>query len=66
MSKPLLVVKLFSEERMCKVLGISQPTLYGLRKSGCPWVELGGKPFYYEPEFMAWLLKNKIKNVEVS
>lgn len=66
MNGSAIITKLFSEDRLCKALGISKETLYGLRKKGCPWVELGGKPFYYEPEFMAWLLKNKVKNAEVS
>lgn len=55
--------KLLSEDYVCKTLGVSKELLYGLRRKGCPWVELGGKPFYYEPELMAWLLKNKVKNV---
>ena len=56
--------KLISENRLCKILDISKETLYGLRKKGCPWVKVGGRPFYYEDDLMNWLLKNSQGNKE--
>ncbi len=52
----LKVDQLFSEANLAKALGVGKSTLYGLRRKGLPWVSLGGKPFYYEPDFMAWIL----------
>ena len=51
--------QLFSEKNLAEALGISKSSLYALRRKGAPWVSLGGKAFYYEPEFMAWLISHQ-------
>jgi len=50
--------QLLNEKELSKALGISRVTLYGYRKKGCPWLSIGGKAYYFEPDFTAWILKN--------
>ena len=53
------VDQLFSEKNLAEALGVSRSTLYGLRRKGVPWLSLGGRAYYFEPDFMAWILKNR-------
>ncbi|TKJ40653.1 hypothetical protein CEE37_06735 [candidate division LCP-89 bacterium B3_LCP] len=55
------LAELLSTEEMETLLGVSRQTLYGLRKKGMPYVRLGQRVFYIEPNVMAWL-----KTVETS
>ncbi len=49
--------QLLSEKELAKSLGMSAGGLAEYRNRGCPWVKIGRKVYYFEPDFMDWLLK---------
>lgn len=51
--------QLLSEKELAKSLGISTGGLLEYRKKGCPWVRIGKRVYYFEPDFMDWLLKSQ-------
>ena len=66
MEKELKIEQLIREVELSKALKVSRQTLLEYRSKGCPWIKLGGRVFYHEPEFMAWLLKNQRRVSEAS
>ena len=51
--------QIFLEKNLAEALGVSKSTLLKLRQKGCPWISIGGKVYYFEPDFMKWLLENQ-------
>jgi hypothetical protein len=51
--------QLLSEKELAKSLGMSRGALADYRRQGCPWVKIGRKVYYFEPDFMDWLLKHQ-------
>jgi hypothetical protein len=47
---------LLSEKNLAKALGISPQSLNNLRVAGCPYLKLGGRVYFYEPDFMTFVL----------
>jgi hypothetical protein len=64
MEERLRIENLISEREMSKSLGISKQSLLKLRSSGAPWIAIGGRVFYHGQLFMAWLLKNRLRQAE--
>lgn len=56
--------QLLSEKELAKSLGMSSGGLGEYRKQGCPWVKIGRKVYYFEPDFMDWLLKSQKRAVD--
>ena len=50
------IEELVSEKNLAEAMGISRQSLAELRRQGLPWVSIAGKVYYYEPEFMEWVL----------
>ena len=55
----LMINHLIAEKNFAEALGVSKQTLLKLRQKGCPWISIGGKVYYFEPDFMKWLLENQ-------
>jgi hypothetical protein len=54
----LKLESLISEGELAKGLKVSKESLRKLRLGGCPFLRIGGRIFYFEGDFMAWVLKN--------
>ena len=49
---------LLSEKQLAEILGVSKASMLKLRKEkGLPHIKIGIKTLYYEPDVMAWLIK---------
>jgi excisionase family DNA binding protein len=49
---------LMGEKQLAEILGVSKASLLKLRKEkGLPFIKIGIKTLYYEPDVMAWLIK---------
>ena len=64
MEERLKIEQLFAEKDMAESLGVSKQALWKLRKSGAPWLNIGGKVFYHGELLMDWLLKNRLVGSE--
>ncbi len=50
--------ELLGEKQLAEILGVSKASLLKLRKEkGLPFIKIGIKTLYYEPDVMAWLIK---------
>jgi excisionase family DNA binding protein len=48
---------LVPEKELARILGAGRGTLYKMRaEKGLPFIKLGIRTLYYEPDVMAWLL----------
>ena len=46
------------QQQVCDALAVSKETLYRLRERGMPFLRIGRRVYYYEPEVLAWILEN--------
>ena len=53
------VEQLLSEKNLAAALGISKQSLGNLRTAGCPYLRLGGRVYFYEPDFMTFVLTSQ-------
>ncbi len=50
--------ELLGEKQLGEILGVSKASLLKLRKEkGLPFIKIGIKTLYYEPDVMTWLIK---------
>ncbi len=50
--------ELLGEKQLAEILGVSKASMLKLRKEkGLPFIKIGIKTLYYEPDVMAWLIK---------
>ena len=61
MEERLKIEQLIAEKDMAESLGVSKQAFWKLRKSGAPWLDIGGKVFFHGELFMEWLLKSRLK-----
>ncbi len=50
--------ELLGEKQLAEILVVSKASLLKFRKEkGLPFIKIGIKTLYYEPDVMAWLIK---------
>jgi len=50
------LAELKDQQQVCNALAVGKETLYALRARGLPFLRIGKRVYYHEPEVLEWLL----------